>query len=189
VQIVAKNSVYGSLALLPLFMFWLYITWCVALLGLKLSYVLQYWPLLKKRFFFTRGGYSNGMSDLRWVLSLGVVLHNRFKTGKSTHIDEAAELLMLPNDITGELMLSLEKAKLVHATSRGAYSLARPAETITAYDLLTAARLMCQVPPDLANESSHVKTYPNSPALGELERIEAEWAKRHTLVDLAKGPG
>jgi membrane protein len=186
VQMVAKNSVYGSLALLPLFMFWLYITWCVTLVGLEISYVMQFWPLLRRTFFFTRAGRNAGLSDLRWILSLGVLLHQRFKAGKPVDVEEAAEALMLPNDVTGELMMGLEKAGLVHATARGAYSLARPSDAITAHDLLTAARVMCHVPPDLAGEVS-ATVYPNAPALRELERIEAEWAKRHTLAELAGG--
>jgi membrane protein len=181
VQMVAKNSVYGSLALLPLFMFWIYITWCLTLVGLKIAYVLQYWPLLKRQFFFTRAGRTTGMSDLRWVLSLGILLHARFRQGKETQVTEAAELLMLPNDVAGELMMALEKAGLIHATKRSGYTLARPPESITAHDLLTAARVMCQVPPDLANECH---TPAHSPALRELERIETDWAKGHTLVAL-----
>jgi len=46
----------------------------------------------------------------RWVLSLGVLLSKRFDAGQTTQTNEAAELLMLPNDITSELMFALEKA-------------------------------------------------------------------------------
>ena len=185
VQTTAKNSVYGSLALLPLFMFWIYISWCVALLGIKVAYIQQFWPMLKRHFFFTRAGRGSGITDLRWVLTLGILMNNRFKLGKATHIEQAAEILMLPNDITGELMLALEKAGLVHCTTRGEYSLARPAEKITADDLLNAARGMCRVPPDLSKDAPHVQTSPNSPALAELDQLETTWAKAHTLADLS----
>jgi membrane protein len=185
VQVVAKNSIYGSLALLPLLMFWIYITWCVALLGIKVSYIQQYWPLLKRRFLLTGRGRGAGLSDLRWVLALGILLQNSFKSGKVTQVDEASELLMLPNEVTLELMMALEAGGLVHATTRGGYSLARPPESITAFDLLAAARAIFQVPPDLANEAPHVHTYPNSPALIQFEQLESDWARSHTLAQLA----
>ena len=197
VSYTAKNSVYGSLALLPLFMFWIYITWSVVLIGLELAYVQQYWPLLKRQYLFIRAarrghgasgvvGMGAGLSDLRWVLSLGILLYQRFKAGKAIHIDQAAEELMLPNDVTAQLLISLERAGIVHPTAANSYTLARPPETISAQDLLTAARGMCQAPPDLAREAAHVATYPKSKTMQQLEELEGEWARRHTLKDLAE---
>jgi membrane protein len=193
VQNAVRHSWYGSLALLPLFMFWIYITWCVLLTGLEVSYVQQYWAMLKRRFFFTRAGGGQGpgapvMSDLRWVLSLGVLLFKRFKAGKITEVHEAADALMLPNDIVGMLLDALERAHLVHEVREDAYALARPPEAITAYDLLTAARALCQVPPELARESPQVAAYPTSAALLQLEELENGWAKSHALPALAEEP-
>jgi uncharacterized BrkB/YihY/UPF0761 family membrane protein/DNA-binding IscR family transcriptional regulator len=187
VQRAVRNSWYGSLALLPLFMFWIYITWSVVLIGLEVTYIQQYWPLLKRRFFFTRAGGAGAtlVSDLRWVLSIGVLVYKQFKQGKVTEVHEAAELLMLPNDITGMLLDGLENAGLMHEVREGAYALARPAESITAHDLLTAARALCQAPPELAKEQPHVRTYPVSPAVKELEELETAWAKSHALPALA----
>jgi membrane protein len=186
VQHAAKNSWYGSLALLPLFMFWIYITWSVVLLGLELTFVQQYWPSLKRQFFFSRcAGGAGHLSDLRWVLSLGVLVYRQFKQGKVTEVSEAAELLMLPNDVTARLLDGLENAGLMHEVRDGAYALARPPDSITAQDLLTAARALCQVPPELAREVAHVQAYPTSPAVQELERLEDTWAKNHALPALA----
>jgi DNA-binding IscR family transcriptional regulator len=187
VATAAKNSAYGSLALLPLFMFWIYITWSVVLIGLEITYVQQYWPLLKRQYLFIRAarrgsagsslvGTGVGLSDLRWVLSLGILLYQRFKLGKPIHIDQAAEELMLPNDITAQLLISLERAGIVHPTATSSYTLARPPDTITAHDLLNAARAMCQAPPDLAKEAAHVPTYPKSKSMQRLEELESEWA-------------
>ncbi len=36
------SSIYGQLALLPLFMLWIYTTWCIVLLGLRVSYLMQH---------------------------------------------------------------------------------------------------------------------------------------------------
>ena len=187
-----RNSWYGSIALLPLFMLWIYMTWSVVLLGLEFTYLQQYWPMLKRRFFFTRGA-GKGMvmlSDIRWVLPLGALLYKRFQAGKAITVEEAADLLMLPNDVTGELLLCLEQAGLVHSLGArsGGYTLARPAESITAHDLLSAARSISQVPPEIvksAASDSHVRTFAQSAAVRELEEVEAAWARTRTLAQLA----
>jgi len=185
VQHSLKNNWYGPLALLPLFMFWIYLTWSVALIGLEISFVQQYWSLLKRRFFFTRAGSKTAtVSDLQWVLHLGIVLYKNFKLGKTTQVHDAAESLLLPNEVTGELMLALETAGLVHCVSDGAYALARPAQSISAYDLLAAARALCQVPPELIKQSPNLAPTPPSPALKELESLEATWAKNTPLPAL-----
>jgi len=187
VQKALRASWYGSLALIPFFMFWIYLVWSAILIGLHIAYMHQYWTLLKRRFFFTRMG-ATALSDLRWVLSLGILLHKRFKEGKSTKIHEAAELLMLPTDVTGQLLEALAMAGLIHATRANAYSLARPSESITAFDLLVAARSLTQVPPELTRESPSTQPSAQSPALPELDTLENTWAKSKTLPQLAGDP-
>ena len=41
------HSWYGSLALIPLFMLWIYLTWCAILLGLQSAYLHQFFPTAK----------------------------------------------------------------------------------------------------------------------------------------------
>jgi membrane protein len=183
-----KSSWYGSLVLIPLFMMWIYLTWSAILLGLQVAYVHQFFPLLRRRFYFTRRGAAV-VSDVRWVLALGVLLYRRFQEGKGLHPYEAAELLMVPNDAAGQLLEGLETAGIVHTTKHETYALARSSESITAYDLLTAARALCQVPPEIAREKPLVGSYPESPALMELEELERRWGMGQTLAHLAKGAG
>jgi DNA-binding IscR family transcriptional regulator len=118
------------------------------------------------------------------VLALGVLLQRRFAEGRTVHVDEAAETLMVPNEVSRELLETLERAGLVHVTGNRGYALARPPETITAYDLLAAARAACHVPAELAREMPADKRYPESAALKDYERLETEWAKGKTLVEL-----
>jgi membrane protein len=42
VQVAGVRSLYGSLALLPLFLFWVYITWIIVLFGLRLAFLIQH---------------------------------------------------------------------------------------------------------------------------------------------------
>ena len=38
---VSYSVLYGSLGLIPLFLFWMYLTWLIVLFGLELTYTLQ----------------------------------------------------------------------------------------------------------------------------------------------------
>jgi membrane protein len=183
-----KTSWYGSLVLIPLFMLWIYLTWSAILLGLQVAYVHQFFHLLRRRFLFTHNGGSV-LSDVRWVLALGVLLYQRFQAGKGLHPYEAAELLMVPNETAGQLLEGLENAGIVHTTKHDTYALARSPDGITAFDLLTAARALCEVPPEIEQEQSKVGVYPESPALRELETLETVWGKGRTLTQLAVGAG
>jgi membrane protein len=185
VRHVLAHSWYGSLALIPLFMLWIYLTWCAILLGLQAAYVHQFFPLLRRRFFFSRLG-ATMIADVHWVLGLGILLFHRFTAGKALHAYEAAELLMIPNETAGQLLEGLQVAGIVHTTKRAQYALARPPENITAHDLLLAARALCCAPPELTKDLPTLHTYPVSPLLKELQELEATWAKNRTLADLAK---
>jgi membrane protein len=183
VQKAVRNSWYGSMALLPLFMFWIYITWTVVLIGLEITYVVQLWGVLKRRYLFSRQTPPGApvISDMRWVLNLGVLVYRNFRAGRMTEIQEAAEALMLPNEVIYVLLEAMEKAGLVHEARTGAYVLARPAEQVSAYDLLTAARALCEVPPELSEEKRGLR----APGVVKLEELEAEWAKGQVLPRLA----
>ena len=41
VTAVPYSAIYGSLGLIPLFLFWIYVTWLIVLFGLILTYTLQ----------------------------------------------------------------------------------------------------------------------------------------------------
>ncbi len=178
VEHAVRSSVYGSLALLPLFMLWIYITWSVVLLGLQVSYVQQHWKMLRHSLAFQRGaGPTAGLSDVRWMLPLAALLCQRFKAGKPLDSYEAAESLLLPPQVTRSLFVALEKAGIVHHVSTRAFTLARPPDSVTAFDLLSAAATIFQTPAGPVG--------PPQSAARDLIALETQWAKNTTLQSLA----
>ena len=177
------GSWYGSLVLLPLFMMWIYLTWNFVLLGLQVSYAHQYWDVLRRRFYFTQRT-PVPITDLRWALSLGIVLYRQFRVGKTISANAAAVELLMPHDVTAQLLVGFEQAGLVHRVRDQSYALARPPESITAQDLLAAARGLSQAPPELLTDLPEGAIAVTPPLL-ELDRLETEWAKAHTLPMLA----
>jgi len=161
---------YGNLALVPLFMFWIYCTWNFILLGLQIAYIHQFYHLLTRN---RRLGLSTRtpLADVRWVLPLAVLLYRRFRQSKPTSAEDAAEAVGLPPDVAEHLLKALQREHLVHAvetpaTAPHGYALARPPEEITAQDLLAAARTLC---PTLPGEGQQMALEP----VPDLRRLPA----------------
>lgn len=182
VEHAVRNSWYGSLALLPLFMLWIYLTWSVVLLGLQLTYMLQHFRTLRNSLPFWRTARATaGLADIRWVLPLAVLLCQRFGAGRTLDMYEASEALGLTPTVTGGLLVGLEKAGIIHLVRGRSYALARPPETITALDLLTAARALFHAPAGALRPGAPAL----APASHALDTLEANWARFHTLLELS----
>ncbi len=181
---VGYGKWYGTLGLVPLFMFWIYLTWNFVLLGLEVSYIHQHFAILARR--IARCAESETtMTDLHWVLAVGAMLAENFAVGKSLDPDEVAEELHIPLDVADNLLRGLEKAGIAHSIAGAdkSYALSRPPENITAAELLASARTSCQTP------SETTFSTPNGPrpiqtSIAQLQKIEADWATTHTLRDM-----
>ncbi len=64
---------YGNLGLIPLFMFWVFLTWMFVLLGLQIAFIDQHYMALQRRH-LSPHGLGAGWIDIRWVLPLAVLL-------------------------------------------------------------------------------------------------------------------
>ncbi|NPV01574.1 MAG: YihY family inner membrane protein [Brevinematales bacterium] len=45
------DKIYGAVAILPIFLFWIYLIWITILIGAEIAYFIQYPPSLNKKFF------------------------------------------------------------------------------------------------------------------------------------------
>lgn len=181
---VGTRNWYGSIALAPLFMLWIYLTWNFVLLGLQVSYIQQYFEPLVRRMRYARR-VSVPMADMRWVLPMGVLLYRKFKSGEAMRAEEAAETLGMPPDVAGQLIKGLQQAGLVHGVEdTEGYALSRPPEEITAGQLLEAARNLCQVAADERCGDRAQRAMP-LPGMRELAAMEEQWSANRTLASLA----
>jgi membrane protein len=174
---VGYGRFYGNLALVPLFMFWIYCTWCFVLFGLEVAYVNEHFPALMRRFQKGLAGES-GLTDIRWVLPLALILQRSFVTGKVLTATHAADELNLSEDAAEALLNGLKNADLAHFVDSGnGFALARPAEQIKVSDLLAAARHASRAP------SGEVMDHE---AMESLHKLEHDWATKLTLAELAQ---
>lgn len=136
----AQFAVYGSLALVPLFFLWIYITWLLVLFGLEVAFALH----------MVMSGRAAALEklDQRAIIdpSVAIVLvraaAERFHEGKSSTVAELAERTGLAEVTVERLLGHLATKGILHRIERSAdeeaFAMARPPESITAGDVIAA---------------------------------------------------
>ena len=177
-------KLYGALGLIPLFLFWLYLTWLIVLFGMELAYTLQ---AMKGRDFEPlehRGELS--VSNPQWLVPMMAAIARGFAKGQPLSRQDLAEELQLRLEAVAELAGKLEEEGLVHqvqprGTADVALTLAQPPESIPLARLVDlGARL--SVGPD-------VRKGPGWRFLGTLQDAARTAAGERTLASLLAETG
>tara|TARA_R110002049_G_scaffold2750_2_gene21555 strand:- start:372500 stop:374083 length:1584 start_codon:yes stop_codon:yes gene_type:complete len=182
VTAVPYSAIYGSLGLIPLFLFWIYVTWLIVLFGLILTFTLQTLGGRRpKRIDWNEAGLIHGDPD--WMLPIMTEVASAFAAGRDVKHQDLADQLGLPGRIVNEMTDKLIEANLLRRVAVGAADeaglmLARPAEKISIETILT-----------IAHQSRPTNTHSAWKTLVELKRAEREAAKGRTLADtVVSGP-
>lgn len=135
IEHVGTKSLYGALALVPLFLLWLNLSWLIFLLGAQLAFALA-----------NRGRVLAGVrSPLpllgQWDLLAAAVAvaHRNRTTGGPVHVRQVAANLGIPEEAAEPLLACLVSSGLVCrvADNRArSYVLARPADRIPVSEVL-----------------------------------------------------
>ncbi len=134
------SNLYGSLALLPLFLLWVYATWLIVLFGLQVAYTTQNFDELAED--LEHGDAGPSVVDPACILLVAAGVARRFADGKSSFPNQIAREVGLPDALTARMMRRLVELGVVHEVEQGdarAYALARPADAIDAAEVLRAA--------------------------------------------------
>ncbi len=134
------SQLYGSLGLIPLFMFWVYLMWLAVLFGLQVSSTLQHLhgrqlaELEQQR-------RESTMIDPAVVVVIMKAVAERFLAGRTTSIARIGIVTGLPDAVTVRIIDQLVAAELLHrvADSNCSVALSRPPGEIPVEQLLEIA--------------------------------------------------
>lgn len=131
------SQLYGSLGLIPLFMFWVYLMWLAVLFGLEVAATLQ--VLRGRRVDEIEGRPEpSGLVDSTSVIAVMETIAERFRAGRPTSLDELADRTSLPRSTVLLMLDRLIEQGLLHRVEQNADAvcLAKPPDEIAADELL-----------------------------------------------------
>ena len=174
------SSLYGSLGLIPVFMFWMYLMWMFVLVGLEVAAILQ---VLRGR--DPRVMQSEALENLidpTSILTVMTLIAGGFKQGSAFSSDDLARRSGLPFRFTTVMLERLEKRGFLHRIEQSeAFVLARPPEQITADELMDVAYELTD-DGSMHLQSSLVDT------LRDAQRRRAEGMSLATLIPIESKP-
>lgn len=182
----AKN-LYGALALLPLFLLWLWLTWLIILFGLELTYTLH---MMKGKRFKTREERLLGegtVIDPRWLIPMMGMIGERFEKGKPATVGELAKRMRLPIRVVSELGEELHKADLLHRVDRegqeATFVLAQSPDHIALSHILDVAGSL------IASDPTQSRKIPGSAAIQRATEAQQQALDGQTLANVLSKHG
>ncbi len=173
---VSISQLYGSLGLIPLFMFWVYLMWLVILFGLEVSATLQ---MLRGRTLdkIEQRRSQTGFIDPASVVTVMEVIAERFVVSLSTTSTQICESTSIPSMTLEKMLDRLAEEGLIHRLkgAEGTYTLARPPESIPAQRLIDIGF-------SLVDETANGRKSPLLDRLREAQRTMAAQATLATLL-------
>lgn len=168
-----QTRLYGSLALIPILLFWVYLTWLVVLAGLEVTHILQTLPASRMGH-FEKSRPTPTARDPWLVIPLMSAVAQAFDRGQTIGIDALSSKLDTPPEtidkITRELVGRGMLHRLVEEDGPDTFTLAQPPGRIRITDLI---------------DSAHPGMTPDSPGYALLQQIAQ--AQRAALSDATLG--
>ncbi len=189
---ISNSRIYGSLAVIPVFMVGLYFAWMILLFGAQVAYAHQ-----NRTVYLQEKQAENINQRGREFIALRLMtcVGQRFQRGEPPlTIPEMATQLAVPSRLAQQLLQVLVAAQLVVEVSgkETAYAPARPLERITCHDILLALRAGQGQELVTTDEPARAEVYGEFRRILEAERRAAAAITVSMMVDradaLAAGP-
>lgn len=135
---VKYSAIYGSIALIPIFLVWLYITWIIVLVGLEITYTHQNFnALISNRIFRNPSGIQRLGLALKFFTYIATCFHKGIVPPK---LDDLAERFEVPLEVADTYIDLLMERNLVHeiASSGEGYVPSQSLDKITVKDVINA---------------------------------------------------
>jgi len=169
---------YGALALIPLFLLWVYFTWLIVLFGLQIAYELQHGRAKTRAQPIAELGPT--LVDPAAALVVLAAIARGFDAGKTLDAPEVTASTKLPEGVVRLVLAKLAERALLHRIKNGSdeaepkFALARPPAGILVSEILEMGY-------ELAGPTGA------DGAVERLHRAQIESVAGQTLATLASG--
>jgi len=185
------KDLYGAVAVLPLFLMWIYLSWLVVLLGLQLAYSMQTYRQATARGLTSSVLATLGLLedahpankpriiDPSAILVALACVADRFQRGMTSDHAQVAQCTGIDEQAVGEMLEKLAGAGVLHRVVNmdrlGTYALSRPPSAIRAIEVLNMSD-------ELAG--ANAKGRPDDPISRVLFQARERAVADKTLADL-----
>jgi membrane protein len=182
---IQNSEMYGKLALVPVFMLGLYLSWAILLFGAQVAYAYQ------NRAAYLQDRIADNVNQRgREFVALRIMtlLGQRFQNGlKPASVIQLATELGVPSRLTQQILRTLAAAHLVTEVGgvETAYAPARPLDTINAHHILLALRSGSGRELPITEAPALAEIYGDFARIEEAERVAAEKISMLELVSRA----
>lgn len=139
-QVVGRNSVYGAMGLIPIFLIWLHWSWTIFLFGAELSHTATNLKRMRAEELASR--INLGPNDM--LAAVLIVAQSYVSAKGPARFDDIAEKLNLPDESVEQLLNRLVDKKIISPVENGTenpqYLLARPADKIKLVEVMEIDR-------------------------------------------------
>jgi membrane protein len=138
--VARNNAIYGTMAALPTFMIWIYVSWLILLFGAEVVHAHQNIKSLKREVRFRPISQKvRELLSLAILQDIATVCGTRLHGWTGEHLGEAFDL---PEKILAELLNTLMDEGFIVSTGDypSVYALARAPDRIMIYEVLRALR-------------------------------------------------
>lgn len=135
------SRLYGSLGLVPVFMFWMWVVWSVVLGGLEVSAFAQ--TIRVRGLDAGSGADDDAAADPMLVVAVMEQAATLWRAGRTVSRDTIAAELCIDDRLAGELLEELVRGGFLQHTVSDAYVPTRPPESIDAAEVLRAMLSHC----------------------------------------------
>ncbi len=176
---VPYSAVYGSIGLIPLFLFWIYITWLIVLFGLILTHTLQTIDARRDEDEPNWDKEPISAVDPNWMLPIMIAVGVAFNEGDAIDNQLIADRIGLSGRVVHDMTRRLIDGGLLRRVAVGisgdeTLTLSRPAEKISVIEIL-----------ELGYRDRPTSDHPAWRSLAMLKKAEFDAASGKTLADVS----
>jgi membrane protein len=133
-EMPSYENIYGAVAIIPLFLIWIYVSWVIVLFGAHITFCLSSFRLQDEIEHRSKGGWT--YLDALRVLD---VLYQAQINGETVSLSKLRKnSILLPHYQMNDLLEHLQRLKWVNLSSNGQWLLSKDMKETSLYDLHTA---------------------------------------------------